>query len=169
MSSYCSSDVKKSVVDNSNGNNSVVGNIDANSVVDNSDDNNSDVDNSDDNNSDVDNSDDNNSVVETSDDINRDAVYNLFVVTDFGCSGCNDIYPPDVTVFTNRREAYRLYKEIKEELRSQGWDYFSVKYPTLGQESFYQDTDAKRPRGVSINKFTLSDFNNSVVDNSDDN
>ena len=78
----------------------------------------------------------------------------VYTVTEFGCnSGHNDMYPPTVTLFKSRTDAYEYYNEIKKSLYSNDPDY-PIKvheYTYATGESVIQDSeDVKRPQGVSI-------------------
>ena len=88
--------------------------------------------------------------------MNNDITY-IYIVTDFGSSGNDEIYPPDVTAFIDREKAYTYYNKIKELIIDQEYPYESVEYENT--ESLYQityeDERAKRPRGVSFKKVQL--------------
>lgn len=81
----------------------------------------------------------------------------IYIVTDFGSSGFDAIYPPDVTAFIDREKAYDYYNKIKQLIIDQDYPYESEEYDD--RESLYQityeDSRAKRPRGVSIKKVIL--------------
>ena len=88
--------------------------------------------------------------------MNNDITY-IYIVTDFGSSGNDEIYPPYVTAFIDREKAYTYYNKIKELIIDQEYPYESAEYEdweTLYQIT-YEDERAKRPRGVSIKKVQL--------------
>lgn len=82
----------------------------------------------------------------------------IYIVTDFGSYGSDHIYPPDITVFTDREKAYDYYNEIKQLIIDQEYPYELVEYND-DMESLYQityeDERAKRPRGILIKKVKL--------------
>ena len=88
--------------------------------------------------------------------MNNNITY-IYIVTDFGSYGNDEIYPPDMTAFIDREKAYAYYNKIKELIIDQEYPYESVEYDDM--ESLYQityeDERAKRPRGVSIKKVQL--------------
>ncbi len=80
----------------------------------------------------------------------------IFIVTEFGCnSGHNDMYPPNVSVFLNRDDAYVYYNTIKKTIvdMKEMYDIEYEEYTQEDQESIIQTggkDGAKRPIGVMI-------------------
>ena len=78
----------------------------------------------------------------------------IYIVTEFGSSGDDEIYPPDVKLFYDSDEAYKYYNKIKQQIIDQDYPYDIAEYDT--SESIYQityeDSRAKRPCGVLIKK-----------------